>query len=93
MNKNSIINGIIQILLSLYWIWHYGILLYYYNYTDILFAFMYPSWTLILFILMGLLGIFIGVSVCIGKKKIKTGYLQIFGLLILGIIIDLIVLG
>jgi|TARA_R110000823_G_scaffold315640_1_gene448841 uncharacterized membrane protein len=54
---------------------------------------MYPSWTLILFILMGLLGIFIGVSVCIGKKKIKTGYLQIFGLLILGIIIDLIVLG
>ena len=93
MNKTSIINGIIQILLSLYWIWHYGILLYYYSFTDILFAFMYPTWTLFLFILMGLLGIFIGVSVCVGKKKIKTGYFQIVGLLILGIIIDLIVLG
>ena len=54
---------------------------------------MYPTWTLILFILLGILGVFIGVYVCIGKKKIKIGYYQIVGLLILGIIIDLIVLG
>lgn len=42
---------------------------------------------------MGILGIVIGSSVILGKKKIKTGYLQILGLLIIGIIIDLIVLS
>jgi hypothetical protein len=42
---------------------------------------------------MGVLGIIIGLSTLIGKNKIKTSYFQIFGLLIIGIIIDLIVLG
>jgi len=40
---------------------------------------------------MGVLGIIIAIYVLFGKKKIKTGYFQIFGLLIIGIIIDLIV--
>jgi hypothetical protein len=93
LNKKSKINGILQIIMSTFWIYHYGILLYQYHFTDILFAFMYPNWTLILFIFMGILGIVIGSSVILGKKKIKTGYLQIFGLLIIGIIIDLIVLS
>ena len=93
LNKNSLINGIIQISLSIFWIWHYGILLYQYNYTDILFSFMYPSWTLILFILMGVLGIIIGLSVLSAKKKVKIGYFQISGLLIIGIIINLIVIA
>lgn len=93
LNKNSLINGIIQILLSIFWIWQYGILLYQYNYTDILFNFMYPNWTLILYILMGVLGIIIGLSVLFAKKKIKTGYFQIFGLLIIGIVINLIIIA
>ena len=93
MNKTSIINGIIQLLLSIFWIGHYGVLFYQYHYTDILFAFMYPNWTLILFLLMGVLGITIGLSVLLGKKTIKTGYFQIFGLLIVGIIIDLIIVA
>lgn len=93
LNKNSLINGIIQILLSIFWIWQYGILLYQYNYTDILFNFMYPNWTLILYILMGVSGIIIGLSVLFAKKKIKTGYFQIFGLLIIGIVINLIIIA
>lgn len=92
MNKNILFNGIVQILLSIIWIYNYATLLYQYHYTDILFAFMYPNWTLIFFILIGLLGILIGSYVILGKKKIKTGYLQILGLLIIGIITDLIVL-
>lgn len=91
--QNSLFNGIIQIILSVLWIWHYGILLYYYNFTDILFAFIVPTWTIILFILMGILGIIIGISVCVGKQKIKKGYFQIFCLLIIGVLIDLIVIG
>ncbi|PNW28709.1 hypothetical protein BKP44_07265 [Formosa algae] len=93
LNKNTIINGTVQILLSIFWIYHYAILLYQYHFTDILFAFMYPDWTLILFILMGVLGILTGAYVILGKKKIKTGYLQILGFLIIGIIIDLIVIS
>ena len=89
----SKINGVIQILLSLYWLWHYGILLYYYNFSNILFAFMYPTWTLILFILMGLLGVYIGTTVFTMKRKYIRGYLQIFGLLIIGIIIDMVVIA
>jgi hypothetical protein len=42
---------------------------------------------------MGILGVIIGGSVMLGKKKVETGYLQILGLLIIGIIIDLIVLS
>ena len=93
LNKNSLINGIIQILLSIFWIWQYGILLYQYNYTDILFNFMHPNWTLILYILMGVSGIIIGLSVLFAKKKIKTGYFQIFRLLIIGIVINLIIIA
>ena len=40
-------------------------------------------------ILMGVLGVSIGLSVLLGKKKIRTGYFQIFGLLIIGITIEL----
>jgi hypothetical protein len=87
------LNGIIQIVLSLLWISHFGNLYYKYHFTDILFAFMLPDWTLILFMLMGILGIVIGLSVLFGKKKIKTGYFQIFGLLIVGIIIEMIVVA
>jgi len=54
---------------------------------------MYPNWVLILFNLMGILGISIGLSVFFKKRKIKTGYYQIAGLLIIGIMIDLIVVG
>lgn len=91
--KSNYFNGVIQIILSLFWIYNYAILLYQYHFTDILFAFMYPNWTLVLFILMGVLGIIIGLSTLLGKNNIKTSYFQIFGLLIIGIIIDLIVLG
>ena len=78
-------------MLPLFWIWHYGSLMYLYHYTEVQFVFIYPNWALILFILMGLLVIVIGILVLLAKKKIRTGYFQLFGILIIGILIDLII--
>ncbi|WP_296312077.1 hypothetical protein [Winogradskyella sp. UBA3174] len=91
--QGSSFNGIIQMLLSLFWVWNYGELLYLYHYTDISFLFMYPNWTLILFILMGLIGALIGLSVFLKKRKIKNGYFLLIGLFILGLIINIVVLS
>ncbi len=96
MNKilsNALLNGIIQIIASLYWTWHFGELLYLYHYTDILFYFMYPNWTLLLFIFMSLIGVWIGLSVFLKKRKIKNGYFLLIGLFVIGLIIDLIVIS
>ena len=96
MNKllnSTSINGIIQIVASLFWVWHFGELLYLYHYTDIAFLFMYPNWTLILFILMGLIGALIGLSVFLKKRKIKNGYFLLIGLFIIGLIINLIIVS
>ena len=89
--QSTFFNGIIQILLSLFWVWQFGELLYLYHYTDILFFFMYPNWTLILFILMGLIGFLVGLSVLSKKIKIKNGYFLLIGLFVVGLIIDIIV--
>ena len=91
--NNSNLNGIIQIVASLFWVWHYGELLYLYHYKDVLFFFMYPNWTLVLFILMGLIGASIGLSVFLKKWKIKNGYFLLIGLFVIGLIIDLIVVS
>ena len=92
MNKmlnNSYLNGIIQIIASLFWTWHFGELLYLYHYTDILFPFMYPNWTPILFIFMSLIGAWIGLSVFLKKRKIKNGYFLLIGLFFIGFLIKL----
>ncbi|WP_281847567.1 hypothetical protein [Olleya namhaensis] len=96
MNKllnSTSINGIIQIIASLFWVRHFGELLYLYHYTDIAFLFMYPNWTLILFILMGLIGALIGLSVFLKKRKIKNGYFLLIGLFVIGLIINLIIVS
>ena len=91
--QNSKLNGIIQIALSLFWVWHFGRLFYLYHFTDITFFFMYTNWTLILFIIMGLFGSIIGLLVFREKIKIKTGYLTLIGLFVIGLTIDLIVVS
>jgi len=54
---------------------------------------MYPNWTLVLFILMGLMGALIGLSVFLKKRKIKNGYFLLIGLFVIGLIIDLILVS
>lgn len=90
---SRIINGIVQILLSLFWVFHFGLLFYKYHFTDSLFVFMYPDWALLLFIMMSFIGAAIGFSVSLGKKKIKTGYFQIIGLFLFGLLIQTVIFG
>jgi len=89
--QSSYFNGVIQMLLSLFWIWHFGALLYRYHYTAILFFLMYPNWTLIVFILMGLIGFLVGLLVFLNKRKTKHGYLVLIGLFVIGLVIDIVV--
>ena len=90
--NSSFIHGTIQIVMSIFWIWNFGRLFYAYHFTDLLFYYMYPDWVLFLFISMSVFGILIGLSVIFKKRKIKVGYFQLFGLLIIGLLINTIVI-
>ena len=83
----------VQMLLSLYWVWHYGELYYLYHCTNMIFFFMYPDWALFLFMSMGMTGFFIGLSVFLRKTRIKKGYYLLFGLFFAGLIMDHIVVA
>lgn len=84
-------NGLIQILISLCWIWYFGRFMYLYHYTDLLFNFRYPDWILLLFLALGLLGVYVGITVLLKKRKVRTGYLLLVALLVVGLLFDLLV--
>lgn len=89
----SKLNGLVQIVLSLIWLWHYGSLLYQYNYTNLQFIFVYPNWALVVFLVLGILGVLIGLSVLLEKKSVKAGYFQFFVLFTIGLVTDIIVVA
>ncbi len=90
----STLNGIIQIGFSAFWIWHFGHLWYSYNFHPLISHFyMYPEWSLFVFILMAIIGVGIGFFVVVRKRKIISGYKVVFGLFILGIITNLLVVS
>ena len=61
------------------------ILLYYkYHYTDILFAFMYPNWVILLNIILSILNIYFGINLMNGKISNKRSYLTMIILIIIG---------
>ena len=63
-------------------------LYYYYHFTDILFAFMYPDWVLYINIFLCLANIFYGIKLIRNKISIKKSY-SLFGIsLIIGILIN-----
>ena len=86
------LNGIIQIVASLYWAWHFVHLWYLYQYTDMLINLSYPNWLLALFVILSLRGVWGGLFVLLKKLKIKKGYAQLIGLLFFGLLIDLILM-
>ena len=88
MNKHYTINGIIQMCLSVFWIYHFARLLYLYQFSSILFLFRYPNWALLLSIFIGILGVLIGVTVLLIKNKIKNGYFQLSSLFILDLLLN-----
>ena len=91
--RSNQLHGIIQIVLAILWTLHFAQYFYWYHFTSILFYYMYPDWALILFVGIGFVGILIGTAVYRGKKMIKTGYFQLIGLLVLGLIFDFFISG
>ena len=82
-------NGLIQILISSCWIWYFGRLMYLYHYTDLLFNFRYPDWILLLLLALGLPGVYVGITVLLKKRKVRTGYLILVALMVVGLIENL----
>jgi len=81
--------GLIQMVLSVYWIYEMISLYYKYHYTDILFAFMYPNWVLFLNILLSLMNLYFGIKLLNGKIPIKRSYLTMLTLIIIGGLINI----
>ena len=86
--KTNVVLGLIQIMLSIFWAYQMLSLYYYYHFTDIIFAFMYPNWVLYINIFLCLANIFNGILLIQNKISIKKGY-SLFGIyLIIGILIN-----
>jgi len=83
--SNPRINGIIQIVISVGFIYFHGDLLYGYNFTSTLYLVMIPNWILIFNIAIGIVGLLIGLKTFKGKLKIWKGYVWILTFLILEI--------
>ena len=81
-NKINAVLGLIQIILSVYWIYEMILLFYKYHYTDILFAFMYPNWVIFLNIILSILNIYFGIKLMNGKISNKRSYLTMVILII-----------
>ena len=84
------IHGIIQIVISIVFIYFQAELLYGYHFSGNLYLFMIPNWILVLNILLGIIGIFIGVKTYKGTLKIWQGYLLLITILILGSSLEMI---
>jgi hypothetical protein len=87
--NTNIVLGLIQMILSVYWIYEMISLFYKYHYTDILFAFMYPNWVLILNVLLSLINLYFGIKLLNGKIPIKRSYLTMLILIIIGGLINI----
>ena len=86
--QSSWLNGLILISLSLYEVWIYSMLFYMYHFTELLFAFRYPDWTLVLYIILGFLGVLNGLYVFLKKVKVRKGYSVLILLFLVIIVID-----
>jgi hypothetical protein len=66
--------GIIILAAGVSWIIEFSWLFYAYNYTDILWYYMFPQWVLIFNCTLGLIGVLIGYRLFAGKIAAKTAY-------------------
>jgi len=87
-SKNNKVLGLIQMLLSVYWIYEMILLYYKYYYTDLLFAFMYPNWVLFSNIILSIINFYCGIKLLKGKITNKRSYSTMLLLIMLGGIIN-----
>jgi hypothetical protein len=87
--KTNAVLGLIQIVLSVYWIYEMVLLYYKYHYTDILFAFMYPNWVLFSNVILSFVNLYFGIKLMTGKISEKQSYLTMFVLITIGGMINI----
>ncbi len=87
--KVNVVLGLIQIILSVYWIYKMILLYYRYHYTDILFAFIYPNWVIFINIILSITNIYFGIKLMNGKISNKRIYLTMVILIIIGGMINI----
>ena len=87
--NTNIVLGLIQMVLSIYWIYEMISLYYKYNYTDILFAFMYPNWVLFLNALLSIINLYFGIKLMNVKISNKRSYFTMTVLIIIGGLINI----
>jgi hypothetical protein len=76
LKKNiNIVLGVIQILISVYWIYEMISLYYRYHYTDILFTFICADWVLVSNILFSIVNLYFGIKLLNKKILIQRSYL------------------
>lgn len=89
LKKNvPIVLGLIQMLISMYWIFEMSRLYYRYHYTDVLFAFRYLDWVLFVNVLLSLLNEFLGFRVLRGNLAVARSYALMLCLILLGGLIN-----
>ncbi len=81
--------GLIQIILSVVWIYQMIELYYKYHYTDILFAFMYPNWVIFSNVILSIINLYFGIKLMSGKTSNKRSYLTMFFLITIGGLINI----
>jgi len=90
MNKHKVV-GFILISLSAYYIYHYARLWYLYEFTDILWFMMLLTWEIIMNLIIGLIGMFIGIKVFKHSMTIFRGTSISIALMILSQIITFLI--
>lgn len=76
--KINKILGLVAIWINVLFVLRPLYLLYVYNFTGILFLFMYPNWVLLINALLGIIGIYISILLCKNMLGIKLFLILIF---------------
>jgi hypothetical protein len=80
--------GMLQIGLSLFWIYLMITLYYEYHYTNLLFGLTYPDWVLLVYVLLSLINLYFGFKLFKSDISIKKSYLIMALLIGIGNIIN-----
>lgn len=87
------LHGSIQSIISGYFVIHFAHLWYNYHFTDILYYGMYPDWAMMVFMLLGILGILTGVRVFIGELRLGISYVLQLCYLLAGVVLHILSFG
>ena len=86
-NRNRVI-GILILIFIIIWTWKWIWFYYAYHFTSILWLYMHPDWVILLNILIGVIGFYLGVSLIINRISIKKAIIIVLSLIVFGWIIS-----